>query len=165
MPRCPRRNKKTGKCIKKKSKKICSSNKLLDPKTNRCIKDNTKNRKKLKMKTMKICPPGKLLNPKTNRCILNNTRNRKKLNIFIYIKKKKKVSKIKINNINIFTDKCKSYNNYRGVSVVTLCNWGTCDNTTAPRILDKKMYFGKTQINIGNNKRKYLYFQIDYELQ
>ena len=61
--------------------------------------------------------------------------------------------------------KCKSDKNYRGVSVVTLCNWGTCDRTTAPRILDKKMYFGKTQINIGNNKRKYLYFQIDYELQ
>ena len=118
MPRCPngsRRNKKTGKCIKKKSKrkskKICSSNKLLNIKTNRCILNNTRNRKKLKMKTMKLCPPGKLLNTKTQRCILNNTRNRKKLNIFIDIKKKKKVSKIKINNVNIFTDKCKSYNN------------------------------------------------------
>ena len=61
--------------------------------------------------------------------------------------------------------KCKSDQNFRGVSVITLCNWGTCDNATAPRVLDKKMYFGKTQINIGNNKRKYLYFQIDYETQ
>ena len=116
MPRCKngsRRNKKTGKCVRKKSKskKICTSNKLLDPKTNRCIKDNTRNRKKLKMKTIKLCPPGKLLNTKTNRCILNNTRNRKKLNIFIDIKKKKKKLKIKINNVNIITDKCKSYNN------------------------------------------------------
>ena len=116
MPRCKngsRRNKKTGKCVRKKSKskKICTSNKLLDPKTNRCIKDNTKNRKKLKMKTIKLCPPGKLLNTKTNRCILNNTRNRKKLNIFIDIKKKEKVSKIKKSDVNIFTDKCKSYDN------------------------------------------------------
>jgi len=116
MPRCKngsRRNKKTGKCVRKKSKskKICTSTKLLDPKTNRCIKDNTKNRKKLKMKTIKLCPPGKLLNTKTNRCILNNTRNRKKLNIFIDIKKKEKVSKIKKSDVNIFTDKCKSYDN------------------------------------------------------
>ena len=75
-----------------------------------CKNGSRRNRKTGKC-INKICPPGKLLNTKTNRCILNNTRNRKKLNIFIDIKKKEKVSKIKKSDVNIFTDKCKSYNN------------------------------------------------------
>ena len=56
MPkRCPngshRKPPKTGKCVKKTSKKVCPKNKLLNPKTNRCINDTKLNRKKIGITT------------------------------------------------------------------------------------------------------------------
>ena len=55
----------------KKSKKVCSKDKVVNPLTNRCIKINELNKlKNVRLsKPVKICPEGKVLNPLTNRCI------------------------------------------------------------------------------------------------
>ncbi len=73
--------------------KICKSNEILNPKTNRCIKLNgamykkllkdgilKKNNAQIKEEAQpKICPEGKIFNPHTKRCIKINTPLYKKL--------------------------------------------------------------------------------------
>ena len=58
--------------------------------------------------------------------------------------------------------RCRTKNDKRTVKVYTLCKEG-CDKRNA-LIKDKKIYIGQVAFEMGR-KRKFLYFQIDYELE
>ena len=61
--------------------------------------------------------------------------------------------------------KCQNENDIKTVRVYKICKWDSCtlQNTN---VTDEGMYIGRIQINLnGGKKRKYLYFQADYELK
>jgi len=61
--------------------------------------------------------------------------------------------------------KCRSKKDFRSIKIFEQSPWGNADITN-DRITDNKLYIGRIQINMNDGKkRKYVYFQADYNLK
>ena len=63
--------------------------------------------------------------------------------------------------------KCKGENDVRRLKMYKICRWGgVCDDYNDPSVTDDGMFIGRVQVNLNNGKkRKYLYFQADYNIR
>tara|TARA_Y100000768_G_scaffold308808_1_gene243077 strand:+ start:208 stop:891 length:684 start_codon:yes stop_codon:yes gene_type:complete len=63
--------------------------------------------------------------------------------------------------------KCKGENDVRRLKMYKICRWGgVCDDYNDPSITDDGMFIGRVQVNLNNGKkRKFLYFQADYNIR
>ena len=63
--------------------------------------------------------------------------------------------------------KCKGENDVRRLKMYKVCRWGgVCDQYNDPSVTDDGMFIGRVQVNLNNGKkRKYLYFQADYNIR
>ena len=63
--------------------------------------------------------------------------------------------------------KCKGENDVRRLKMYKICRWGgVCDQYNDPSVTDDGMFIGRVQVNLNNGKkRKYLYFQADYNIR
>ena len=63
--------------------------------------------------------------------------------------------------------KCKGENDVRRLKMYKICRWGgVCDRYNDPSVTDDGMFIGRVQVNLNNGKkRKYLYFQADYNIR
>ena len=63
--------------------------------------------------------------------------------------------------------KCKGENDVRRLKMYKICRWGgVCDDYQDGSITDDGMFIGRVQVNLNNGKkRKYLYFQADYNIR
>ena len=63
--------------------------------------------------------------------------------------------------------KCKGENDIRRLKMYKICRWGgVCDDYNDPLVTDDGMFIGRVQVNLNNGKkRKYLYFQADYNIR
>jgi hypothetical protein len=63
--------------------------------------------------------------------------------------------------------KCKGEDDIRRLKMYKICRWaGVCDDYNDPSITDDGMFIGRVQVNLNNGKkRKYLYFQADYNIR
>lgn len=61
--------------------------------------------------------------------------------------------------------KCRSKKDFRSIKIFEQSPWGNADLTNS-NITDEKIYMGRIQINMNDGKkRKYVYFQADYNLK
>jgi len=63
--------------------------------------------------------------------------------------------------------KCKGENDVRRLKMYKICRWGgVCDQYNDASVTDDGMFIGRVQVNLNNGKkRKYLYFQADYNIR
>jgi hypothetical protein len=63
--------------------------------------------------------------------------------------------------------KCKGDDDVRRLKMYKICRWGgVCDDYNDPSVTDDGMFIGRVQVNLNNGKkRKYLYFQADYNIR
>ena len=63
--------------------------------------------------------------------------------------------------------KCKGENDVRRLKMYKVCRWGgVCDDYNDPAVTDDGMFIGRVQVNLNNGKkRKFLYFQADYNIR
>ena len=63
--------------------------------------------------------------------------------------------------------KCRGENDVRRLKMYKVCRWGgVCDQYNDPSVTDDGMFIGRVQVNLNNGKkRKYLYFQADYNIR
>ena len=63
--------------------------------------------------------------------------------------------------------KCKGDDDVRRLKMYKICRWGgVCDEYNDPSVTDDGMFIGRVQVNLNNGKkRKYLYFQADYNIR
>ena len=63
--------------------------------------------------------------------------------------------------------KCRGENDVRRLKMYKICRWGgVCDDYNDPSVTDDGMFIGRVQVNLNNGKkRKYLYFQADYNIR
>ena len=63
--------------------------------------------------------------------------------------------------------KCRGENDVRRLKMYKICRWGgVCDRYNDPSVTDDGMFIGRVQVNLNNGKkRKYLYFQADYNIR
>ena len=63
--------------------------------------------------------------------------------------------------------KCRGENDVRRLKMYKICRWGgVCDQYNDPSVTDDGMFIGRVQVNLNNGKkRKYLYFQADYNIR
>ena len=61
---------------------------------------------------------------------------------------------------------CRSNKDIKTVKVFKICRWSSSDCIENENVYDEGLYIGRIQINLNDGKkRKYLYFQADYQIK
>lgn len=61
--------------------------------------------------------------------------------------------------------KCKGPSDIKTVKIFKICKWDHCEHRN-PDVYDDGLFIGRVQINMNNGaKRRFLYFQADYQLR
>ena len=62
--------------------------------------------------------------------------------------------------------KCKSTQETKRLQMFKICRWASCGALQSPEVFDEPLYIGRVEILLNDGrKRKYLYFQSDYDLK